>query len=215
MAIPARIAGETDKSYQAFCDYCELGLARSLESLIARYRSQLVTNALPKPPTDSLGTLKRWSYTYDWQKRLPAYEEAAAKERDEVSREVWAERRREILEADYQLGKKLRDMATNMAEQLAQVPFTTQRKYIKAKVNPETGEFEPAKEIIRIAPNFKALQGIAKLASDLQRAAADIRPGIDVTSDGKALGPAIYLPAPSDLATPDAEDAEFIDDAED
>lgn len=205
MAIPARIEGETDKAYQAFCDYCAMGAGRSLSKLFAIYQRQNDEDTTKPAPSRRWKSITDWSANNDWQIRVRTYDDAVRKERDEADLEIWKDRRKTIPEEGYQLGQKLLKMAVEMAEQLSTVPLVTKRRFIKGK------DGEPDREIIQVAPNFKALATVGKLAIDLQRQAADLRPGVDVTTAGQALGPSIYLPALSDLATPEADEEEADD----
>jgi hypothetical protein len=76
MAMIARQASDTPKSYAALCDYIAMGGARSLDTLAERYRS----GADPAPPTRRLTSLKDWSRAQDWQARARAYDDMLALE---------------------------------------------------------------------------------------------------------------------------------------
>ena len=57
---------ESPKAKRAWSDYLALGADRSLAKLLASYRGSAA------PPTTRCASLKEWSVTFGWQKRLQA-----------------------------------------------------------------------------------------------------------------------------------------------
>lgn len=63
--------GERTKYYEAFCDYCLMGVGRSLSKLLKRYEEQ------EHPPTRRRPTLAGWSSKFNWGDRCKAWDEAS------------------------------------------------------------------------------------------------------------------------------------------
>lgn len=104
---------ESNRARQAWADYVALGPDRSLEKLVARYRS--VAGSVP---TTRLNTLKLWSSQHGWQARLQAIADRAAQDAEAAE----AEHRRAIMETGYALDHarvaKLKHLADMLAEEL-------------------------------------------------------------------------------------------------
>lgn len=94
-------ATESAKARQAKDDYIKLGPNRSLEKLLARYRS-----TTEPPPTTRISTLKGWSCRFGWVDAAIAYDEAererAKREAIEVAEAV-KQRRIEVLSQGFAL----------------------------------------------------------------------------------------------------------------
>lgn len=198
----ARVKGESDKAHTAFLDYIRLGPDRSLRKLHARYRVQSggKAGAETAPPTKRLNTLANWSSRYQWQKRLAAYKQE--RERREQAR--WEERRRDVREADYTAGEALRDLA---AQVLRQAPlFDGKRRVVRGK----DGEPDTIIETVALKGHL-AVQAL-KLASELQRQAAEVQPPTQrLEHTGRDGGPiqtagvVIYIPKNGREANPDGD----------
>lgn len=74
---------ESPRAACAWADYLAMGPGRSLEALLALYRSRT-----EPAPTKHLTTLKHWSRTFGWQERL--HDLAAQEARGAAEREVAA-----------------------------------------------------------------------------------------------------------------------------
>lgn len=96
-----RLPNENKQHWQAVQDYARLGAGRSLLRLQERYLKDT-----GEPPTRSHQTLKQWSARFSWQARVDEFD-AWADEQDEIA---WAQRRREMKEADWADGGSLRDL---------------------------------------------------------------------------------------------------------
>lgn len=79
-----RIEGETDKAFDAFCKYRNLGADRSIEKAFQQYQNS--TKTVP-------GYWKEWSAKFDWVERAAAYDEYLL---DEHRREL--EKRRKVVQ---------------------------------------------------------------------------------------------------------------------
>lgn len=62
---------ESKKAYKAFCDYRDMGEARSLRALHDKYIEPSCNNAITK----SRSSLNTWSANHDWQNRVDAWDE--------------------------------------------------------------------------------------------------------------------------------------------
>ena len=66
---------ETARAFAAFCDYRDMGPARSLRLLLKQYQGANRPQTAPKaPPTRRLKTLKLWSRRYAWPRRTQAFD---------------------------------------------------------------------------------------------------------------------------------------------
>ena len=63
---------DTDRSWQAFQGYCELGISRSLSKLLSQYVHQS-SNGSP-PPSTKRNTLANWSERHNWVERAKAWD---------------------------------------------------------------------------------------------------------------------------------------------
>lgn len=92
--ITAQYSNESDAAYRAFCDYCMMGPTRSFSRLDEAYRQQIDEldrhargDEMPEgwrrpaePPTRRLSTLKEWSVSFDWGRRVKGYDEFFVRE---------------------------------------------------------------------------------------------------------------------------------------
>lgn len=104
-----RAPGETGKAVQACNDWLRLGPGRTLRVLAAKYRKTPQNS-----PTDSPGTLAKWSQSYGWAIRAEAYDAI----REEVKN---AERQRVLnrgLALDYKRLQKLYRLAATLEAEL-------------------------------------------------------------------------------------------------
>jgi hypothetical protein len=100
--IYEKLESETQKAYEAFCIYRDMGLSRSIE----RVRQQLGVAAT---------RLEKWSCTHDWVKRADAYDtdqEAIARQiLEEENREAYREKLRKYRQENEEIGNALRATA--------------------------------------------------------------------------------------------------------
>ena len=175
-----RAAGERAKTNRALNDYYLMGAGRSIRKLCALYREryQAAIEGESKtgfPPTRRLTTLLNWSRHFHWQERV----KAAMAQADAERRRIRLERQAEVDEADWATGEELRELAQQI---LAEGPkyLKTTRRLVKGQQEIITGadgkqyvvQKEPDREIITVALNAPVAIRAAKLASDMQRAAA-------------------------------------------
>lgn len=100
-----------------------------------------------------------------WEQRAQAYDDHLA----ELDRERWEARRRAVRERDWDAGEKLRDLAAQVLAQAPQFVKTT-RRILRGH------DGAPDREVITLGLDADALIKTLKLASDLQRQAAEIPP---------------------------------------
>ena len=154
---------------------------RSLNEAYRRYRAekgpqQGRNEAAPKRSLRAPGGWVRWFRGQDskgqpkpgaktWAERAAAYDEHLA----EQDRQKWEARRRQVREQDWGAGEELRDLAANILAQSPQFLKTT-RRLIKGHGG------APDREVVTIALDGSFLLRAVKLASDLQRQAAEVLP---------------------------------------
>jgi len=160
-----RRAGETARAHAALMDYCRLGPARSLAKLLDRYQS-----ANEPYTTRRLPTLAGWSSRFAWQERVAAWDMAE----EEKRQALWEERRRQMLEADWSQGGKLRDLGDRI---LGEAP----RYITRTETRRDDGSLVITLEI-DAGLAIKAIQA----GSQLQRLATD-EPTEHVALSGAAL----------------------------
>jgi hypothetical protein len=114
-----RGSGESLRANQALRDYAFMGGGRSLLKLVRQYQSyakpvpggsqKLITD----PPSRHLQSLKVWSSTYKWAERVDAWDRLQLAD-EQV---LWAERRRQALERNYEAANKMLELyLAGMAE---------------------------------------------------------------------------------------------------
>lgn len=152
---------------------------RSLDEAYRRYRAEgpgLQTGDNPVAPRRAPGSWQRWARGQDgkgrpipgaatWEARAVAWDDHQA----ELERQRWETRRREVREADYQAGQELRELVEKVLEQTPQFIKTT-RRLVKGQGR------QPDREVITLGINLEAAVKALKLASDLQRQAAELAP---------------------------------------
>lgn len=94
-----RLPNETDKAWQAFKDYLELGGGRRLTYLREKYLKEKEENKAV--PTVSIKTIEKWSHYYNWAERAREWDVEQEKIRAEIVQENKIKRWKENLE-DYQ-----------------------------------------------------------------------------------------------------------------
>ena len=81
-----RLPNETDKAWQAFQDFLQMGTSRSLAELHQRYTKQSARDCNPVP-TKSVSTLETWSHKFNWFDRAREWDEKEEERRREYLRE--------------------------------------------------------------------------------------------------------------------------------
>lgn len=170
---------DTPASWEKFHTYyLAQAPPRSLNEAYRRYRTeQGQTQASPGAP-EAPGSWRRWYRAQDghgqpipgaapWNERAQAWDDHLAAQ----DRQRWDARRRDVRERDWDAGDALRDLAAQMLDQTPQFLKTTRRL-----VRGANGE--PDREIITVALTADTLLRALKLASDLQRQAAEVLPPV-------------------------------------
>ena len=155
----AKAEGETRKANDALMDYWLMGPGRSQLKL---WNSYLIVTE-PLPPTRRLPTIKGWSIDYQWQARVNRAKEI----QDTADLAEWERCRFEVRQGDWELGNRLRDVANEIVDHAPKF-YNRTKKFIKGK------DGQPDREIITIQLDYHAAAKTAKLASDLQRQAAEV-----------------------------------------
>ena len=96
-----RQKGESTKAHQAYLDYREMGVGRSLRKLQELYTCEDAPHAPDNLPTKHITTIERWSSRYDWQTRIIEWEAYLQAEREaaaEKARQDEREKRARLLE---------------------------------------------------------------------------------------------------------------------
>ena len=100
-----------------------------------------------------------------WEQRAQAYDDHLA----QLDRERWEARRRAVRERDWTAGEELRDLAAKVLAQAPQFVKTT-RRLLRGH------DGAPDREVITLGLDADALLKTLKLASELQRQAAEVPP---------------------------------------
>jgi len=74
-----REKGESGRAVQACNDYLRLGPGRSLRLLLDEYRKSIEGVA----PTQSIGTVNKWSTRYGWQRRAEIYDTSLEQDKND------------------------------------------------------------------------------------------------------------------------------------
>lgn len=108
-----RVKGETDKAAQACNDFLRDGPGRTLAALIAKYTKSVQK----RPPTQAIGTLKRWSTKYNWQDRASIYDAGIEAEKTQAANEMM----QTGLALEHERVGKLKDLATFLWGQINEI----------------------------------------------------------------------------------------------
>jgi len=164
---------DTQASFERFHRfYLAQESPRSLNEAYRRYRSE--TGQKPARGIEAPGSWRQWFRGQNsggkripgaltWEERADAYDDHVA----ERERRRWESRRRGIREEDYQHGTRLRALSDQMLAQTPQFLKTT-RRLVKGQGG------QPDREVITVALDGTFLLRTVKLASDLQRLAAEM-----------------------------------------
>jgi hypothetical protein len=167
----------------AFHDYLELGDGRSLEALAERYQS-----GTESVPTRRLTTLKVWSATYHWQRRLRALADQQAAEAEHQYKQARRAIMGEGLARDHVRVRALKRQAQRVEAALLGIPL------VVVDPNDRTRTIAPACEAVvlsvRLLHEFRGL--LADLAAEtggrqLPKAEATALPEI-LLEEARTLG---------------------------
>ena len=173
---------ESAMASRALSDYFQMGIGRSLDKLLDSYRVQTESKALPKPPTVRIATLKLWSKKFEWQSRVRGMEKLVHEE--EI--EKWKARRLKAREDDWVQGESLRAQLMAFLEQLPRFQTSSTVE------SPDDGSgVKTITRVVKLNTNLRELATAFKVASDVQRRAADLP--IDTVAElkGSALDDAL------------------------
>lgn len=154
-----RIKWESKNANIALRDYYRMGPGRSLAKLHAKYLQEESI----EPPTRKRYTIDTWCLKNHWVKRV-----AAKQALDDAEEErLWAARRRQVREQDWEMADKLRGVAAKILEE-APIFVKQQRRFIKGE------EGQPDREVITMALNGQLGVKAAEAGSKLARLAAEM-----------------------------------------
>lgn len=109
--------GEVPSANKALFDFYHLGPKRSLDKLIAIYNEM----PLEERPAKYMSRLEDWYAAYEWVNRVAAQE--IIDMRSEHA--IWLERQREVRQADWDMGAKLRELANEALDEIGRGIITT------------------------------------------------------------------------------------------
>lgn len=117
--LPGREKSERAEAYQAFLDYLNQGVARSMRRLWADYRVR--SDAGDSVPSRRMSSLAVWSTKHRWQERIAAYE----RERNAAIQAELESRRLQARLDTADLGQALRDKAAGALAQFEAIEEST------------------------------------------------------------------------------------------
>lgn len=164
-----RLPGESSKAYQAFMDYTESGVSRSLRKLLTAY-VQTPANARVLPPARSLATLSGWSARFQWQRRSMEYDDEQHAMRRAQMRKLRAQRQEQIAERDWEMSQQLWRVCNEVLDEALKFFRATVSK-IPAARDHHGNITGPERETQTIAIKTRDALAAAKLASELGRLA--------------------------------------------
>ncbi len=157
-----RIKHESAKANDALRDYFFMGSNRSYAKLHVKYLEQSQRTAI-EPPTKRRYAIDTWGHKNQWVERIAAQKAIDDAERDAL----WAGRRLEVQEQDWEMAGRLRSVAAKILDE-APLFVKQQRRLIKG----EGGE--PDQLLITMALNGQLAVQAAQAASKLSRLAAEM-----------------------------------------
>ena len=167
-----RLENESAPAYAAFCAYYVLPPSeRSIDSAWRAGAKQGQNRGGKRAPSQ----WQKWSSQFQWVKRAAAHDEHLA----ELDRQKWAERRKQLQEADWENGQQVRQMVMDALPEAS--------RFIKRKevfVKGEKGQ--PSQLIITESFNIVGLVNALAGADKLQRLATN-EPTENVQLTGAAL----------------------------
>lgn len=182
--------GETVRSYGAFLDFRDMGSGRALTSLHKHYleltkhaqnpSGRAVSAPPPAAATSCLQVLKDWSRKHYWFDRAGQWDQWMANRESEI----WAQRRAELRESNWDDGEMLRDVGRQIMEEVPKFR-TIKRRFVPGKTQQIIGQdgreytvqLEPDREVVTVAVNAELGLRAVKTGSDLQK---------DATGDGES-----------------------------
>lgn len=166
MTMIVKLEEESNKQYQAFCDYWRLGAGRTIKQLQDRYEIQ------NNPPSKSYMTLHNWSQRFDWKKRIEKY----IVKRQEELEAIYNEKQVELVQNQFVLLDHLYAAVTNSILEDEDVSLTQYQGAIKTWLVEfrNTFNLNPVAKVARTDPDGKKLKSddisdLLKLADAAKR----------------------------------------------
>ncbi len=134
-----RLENETDKAWQAFQDFRDMGAGRSVVELVRQYKAKKGNGEIP--PTTSDSTLRNWAFENRWTERARAWD--AEQEKKRVAQKELEDQEKWISKVEAYRDKHQRLAAISFESSLL----------IYAEVNKllKSGNLTP-EQVIRLAP---------------------------------------------------------------
>jgi hypothetical protein len=86
-----RLSNETDRAWQAFQDFRDMGISRSVIELLRQYKAKKGNGE--SVPTTSDSTLRNWAFENDWNERVREWDAEEERRRleflEKAKREKW------------------------------------------------------------------------------------------------------------------------------
>lgn len=100
-----RLPNETDRAWQAFQDYRDMGVSRSIAELVKQYRDRKGQKSIA--PTKSHQTLRNWACENNWTDRVKKWDAEEERRRVEFLEKARRERWEQEVEAYRDRNKRL------------------------------------------------------------------------------------------------------------
>lgn len=166
-----RLPNETDRAWQAYQDFRDMGAGRTVRELGRRYKEQKGNKSTP--PTSSYQTLKNWAFENNWNERVRAWD--AEQQRRDI--ESQKEARRRQWEADVEQYRKRNQeiggiafvSAVNLLQEANYtMSYESQKRAGKSKLH------EPSLTKDQALKAFSAVKTLVELARDTNGTALQI-----------------------------------------
>lgn len=187
--IPERLKGERGKAYNAFCDYCQMGVGRSLRKLHENYVVRLRDKGGTDLPTKHTTTLGRWSSRYAWQERAAEYDLAMCEvSQAGIEKEALTGVARPANRIQ-RLKKIFEDLSHMIYEENEdfEINHPGRRPFLWLKEVKIIGSGVAAREITTYRYNTAIVGDFRGLLDDLSKETGGRRAQLDVTSAGQGI----------------------------
>lgn len=178
---------ETDNAVVACNDWLRLGAGRSFPALVEKYAAQNQT----KPPTRSRATIKIWSMKFDWAARASEYDAGWEEVKDAERAEVM----RSGLALDYERVRKLTALAAFLEKEMYTKDAAGQYINVWLADVKQIGSGDNAERVDIVRFNTGLIDQYRATLDDLAKETGGRINKTDITSDGGAIKPVVFLPA--------------------
>jgi hypothetical protein len=162
--ISERLPGETNKAAQAFADYLQMGIGRTIDRLHTRYIKS--TDGIP---TKQFRTLLGWSSKFNWVERAGKYDLAITRQRENGLSHIRKEVLEDGLALDYERVRKLKSLANLLWDEINEEDDTGQKHKLWMKVSKVMGQGKYAQRIDYIQFNEQLLNQFRATLDDIAK----------------------------------------------